>query len=842
MREPPTTERLRGVRVLVLDDDASARERVGGILSQAGCAVEGVAGKREGFQMLARRDFDVVVAGYGKRDAGAEVFLQEARSFWPWLGVVLLTDREMARVKADAQHLGIESVLAKPADAAELAAAVAAEAARKEQHLHLSSERSPRLQNRLDHLRRLSEAAVSTENLIEALRRFTLGVGQLVPCSAVGVLNLEKDESSLTLHAIEPVRREFLSELADRMFTRYEILTGRTLHRDAVTVRQEGLAAADSGVRTIGNLFSVPIITGHEIHGLLSLAAASPEAFGTEELAFLYYATSYLSTVLIALSRMRRVAVRDVLTNLFNRRGIREELERAWQFALRYRHALGVVILDIDHFKMLNESYGHPVGDQVLCEFGQLLQRVARAADVVGRFGGDEMVVILPLATETNVEVFGKRLLNEIRSHVFCEKTLSLHLTASIGGTSCLPAEGGYRPEDLLQKADQALCVAKRNGRDRIIMWEEYAPPGGGVAAAAPEPPLPAAAVAGRILIVDDDTVITMMVKEMLRGESYEVEAEATGEGALGRLGRQRELFDLVLVDLGLPGVNGLELMDRLRKMDESIVRIVITGAATTDNVIASLQRGAYDFIGKPFKRMDLLATVRRAMEYRRLLLENRNYQLNLERIVRARSAALVEALAQVKEGHRFTLEALAGLADAHEHSTGQHSVRVAKMAKVLAVALRVPEKGMEEIEHGALLHDIGKIAVPDAVLLKPGPLTDEEWAVMRTHPEVGFRLLSQSPYLAPAARIVYEHQERCDGSGYPRGLKGDEICLGARLFAVVDTYDAMRSARVYSKPRPKDDAVREIKELSGTKFDPAIVDVFLRCLPELEKIGSWDS
>ena len=242
----------------------------------------------------------------------------------------------------------------------------------------------------------------------------------------------------------------------------------------------------------------------------------------------------------------------------------------------------------------------------------------------------------------------------------------------------------------------------------------------------------------------------------------------------------------------------------------------------------------------KPVRADQLLAVLDRALEYSRLKSENQRYQSHLEEMVKEKSTALRDALAEIRQSYEFTLEAMVALLDARESNTHQHSLRVRLLAVIIAQELGLSQSELDDISHGALLHDIGKIAIPDAILLKPGPLTDEERAVMRQHPEIGHRILSSSKYLERAAEIVLQHQEHFDGSGYPRGLKGTEITLGARIFAVVDAYDAMRSDRVYRKAMTRAKATDEIRRHAGGQFDPQIVEAFLRCQNELEKAGNW--
>jgi len=166
--------------------------------------------------------------------------------------------------------------------------------------------------------------------------------------------------------------------------------------------------------------------------------------------------------------------------------------------------------------------------------------------------------------------------------------------------------------------------------------------------------------------------------------------------------------------------------------------------------------------------------------------------------------------------------------------------VRVRDLTLVLARTMGIEGRQLEEIGRGALLHDIGKIGIPDSILLKPGKLTEDEWEVMRRHPVIGHRFLTNSAYLKTAAALVLSHHERWDGRGYPQGLAGEDISLGARIFAVIDAYDAMRSSRVYKHSVSMEKAVAEIRDKSGSQFDPSIVEAFLQCVTELEKIGRW--
>jgi len=274
-----------------------------------------------------------------------------------------------------------------------------------------------------------------------------------------------------------------------------------------------------------------------------------------------------------------------------------------------------------------------------------------------------------------------------------------------------------------------------------------------------------------------------------------------------------------------------------IKGIEDSIVAIVMTGNATVDIAVSCLREGAYDFIQKPISRGQLVTLIARALEYRRLRLDNAHYQAHLEDVVTERSEQLASSLEEIKRSYEFTLEALVAMLDAREHLTGRHSVRTQDLAVTLALKMGLGGKELETIAIGALLHDIGKIAICDDILLKPGRLLPDEWEIMKTHPAIGFEILRSSPYLREAAQIVLQHQEHYDGTGYPQELKAENICIGARIFAAIDAYDAMRSQRVYRDPVPAEEALAEIKRNAGTQFDPTVVKAFEECQADLELV-----
>ena len=544
---------------------------------------------------------------------------------------------------------------------------------------------------------------------------------------------------------------------------------------------------------------------------------------------------------LLTNGELLQMAIRDPLTGLLNRRAFDEELRWIWKQAKDQPFSIGLLVVDIDHFKAVNDSYRHVVGDQVLKECAALAQASVRESDVVCRYyGGDELVVILPWADEAETRRVANRMIEAFRGAVLCKDTYELRATISVGGSTVL-AGPGHSAETFLIQADRALYRAKQTGRNKLCFADEVPPLPPAADGVAPAP-AGFADPKRTVLVVDDDEALCRLFARMISRAGFSVLTAQTAADALAVAEREQGMIDVALVDLHIGPDNGLDLLKKLRALDESSIGIVITGQATLEDAVTSLQQGAYDFVQKPVAPPQLSATLERAAKYRRLVLENKRYQAHLEDMVREKNAALSRALDQVTDSYQFTLEAMADMLDTREKRTGAHSKRVARMAVVLARKMGASLEEIEYIGTGALLHDIGKVGIPDSILLKEGPLTDAEREVMKTHPHLGYNIIKAGPGLEPASEIVLAHQERFDGTGYPRRLKGEAICLGARIFAVVDTYDAIRSDRPYSKSRSAAEALAEIVRNSGTQFDPAVVVALQNCQADIEDVGQWPS
>jgi len=336
-----------------------------------------------------------------------------------------------------------------------------------------------------------------------------------------------------------------------------------------------------------------------------------------------------------------------------------------------------------------------------------------------------------------------------------------------------------------------------------------------------------------RILIVDDEFSVREILSEGLTAFGFITHTASRAQEGL-------KIFlaggiDLVLSDIDMPEMSGLEFLAELVRIKPSVDVIMVTGVVDTEVAVKALRDGARDYVTKPFNLEEVRIVIRRTLENRRLVNENKSYQEGLELKVEERTTELKEKKVEVErlyselqESYESTLQAMATALDFRDNETQGHSLRVVEYALIVAGAMGVKEPELGWIRRGALLHDIGKIGVPDAVLRKPGKLDADEWAEMRKHPERGYEMLRHIRFLEPALEIVLCHQERYDGSGYPQGLAGEQIPLGARIFAVVDCFDAMTSDRPYRAALAIETARDEIRAFSGIQFDPVVAEAFL--------------
>jgi len=323
------------------------------------------------------------------------------------------------------------------------------------------------------------------------------------------------------------------------------------------------------------------------------------------------------------------------------------------------------------------------------------------------------------------------------------------------------------------------------------------------------------------ILVVDDEQFIRDILGQFLGNAGYSFTTASDGLTALEMLKRNR--FKLVISDILMPPLpnGGMKLLADIQRLWPDIAVIMITGYADIQSAVEAMKMGAFDFIEKPIDDFHkLIISVERALEKREMVIELKKYRQDLEQQVREKTQAL-------RMNYLATLDVLISSLGFRDPETGGHCHRVAEYSRLVSQRLGLPEEEIVHIERGALLHDIGKIGIPDSILNKPGPLTDEEWKEMRQHPLIGYQLLKKHSFLENSAYIALYHHENYDGSGYLEHLAKDEIPIGARVFAIVDAFDVITSERPYTEARSIKEARKELDRCAGKQFDPKIVGLF---------------
>ncbi len=478
----------------------------------------------------------------------------------------------------------------------------------------------------------------------------------------------------------------------------------------------------------------------------------------------------------------------DGITGLPGHAAIQESLALAFKRFERSGEPFTLALVDIDRFSTYNHRYGFAAGDRLLEQIGGLIRSRIRSLDQVGRYGPDTFAVLFSGSDTAAARNGAGRLQEAVRT------ALKGRVSLSTGLAAC-PADAVDR-RTLLARAEEALDEARNRGGNQIFFWQA--------------PPAVPSAAKGRILVVDDSARNLKLMQALLVSQGYEALTVESGVEALGMVAGSD--IDLVLLDVMMPEMDGFQVCRRLKSNDATrlIPVVLVTALDDAASMVKGIEAGADDFLTKPPDKAKLLARTRSLVRMRRA----------------NRKLASVESV----------LFALAKTIEAKDPYTEGHVERVSSLAISLGRRLQLPDNEIEALRMGGILHDIGKIGIPNRILNKPGPLDDAEWRIMRTHPDIGHRIclpLSQS--LGMSLEVIRHHHEKLDGSGYPDGLKAERIPAVARIMAVVDIYDALVSDRPYRKGMPRQKALSILqKEADDGKLDSAVVD----SLAALLKIG----
>ncbi len=654
---------------------------------------------------------------------------------------------------------------------------------------------------------------------------------EIVPFERALLYLWDEDRERLTLAVARGIEAPLDEALAEgTRLTEWTFRLGQPL---LLPSADDPEASEALGPLQAGAAVSVPLFVAGRPRGVLELFALRRGAFSAEDARFLMILGVQAEAVLHRhqdRALLARLATTDPLTGLYNRRHFDETLARELTRGLRARRPLSLLMADVDHFKAYNDRYGHAAGDQALRDVARILEHEARQGDTACRFGGEEFAVILPETDEVGALTFARRVTEAVERHRFpgAEPVPDVPLTISIG-TATAPGDARDRPS-LVHTADLALYRAKALGRNRVVQAAELLPE-----------EMPATDVSGTI---DYDLVMRAVNSFATVGQLLDLLSrmamEAVGGGRASLMVLDRARGELVVKSAhGQTAPPGVLATFRVR-LGEGVAGVVADGRrafATPDigalatEVPGLRPNGSGDYTSRSclavplVARDEVIGTLHVANPRRREAFGQADLEVVLA-LAEPIADFLREGLGLEREQRRFAelaASAIAVMVDARSGFHG-HGRRVADLACALGRELLLPEQQIGRLRVAARLHDIGRLAITGDLFRKPGPLTEAETRLARTHATLGAKILEAVPGLEAERAMVLSHHERLDGSGYPEGLAGARIPLATRILSVADAFDAMTSPRPYRPALSHADALAELQQQAGTRFDHRVV------------------
>ena len=562
---------------------------------------------------------------------------------------------------------------------------------------------------------------------------------------------------------------------------------------------------SDSGAcGAIGAFYTdIPDDSGETLMSLEVLAAQAATALSYA--ASLEQSQALLEGLYGENQALSQQATIDGLTGLPNHRTFRQTLNELCRKSLgKNGRPLSMVMVDVDHFKIYNDTHGHPEGDAVLKSVAKLMSAGLRQLDLAARYGGEEFAILFNGASKEAACVAAERIRRAIADHTFDRGAVTVSM-----GVAEFPLDTSD-PGELIELADKALYHAKSIGRNRVYAW------GSANSVASSGSKDSSSVQQTSVLVVESGTEsFAADVTAAMQG-SCAVTAVNLINDALETL--KSQAYDIVLVSKNVLPDGNIRHLSKITAVHSQVPVLLIADNLSMDDSKEAVRRGAADIIARTDDPANLPIAIERNLERQRL---------ELQRLMQRSTGVMLQAI-----------EALVSAVDAKDHHTAGHSHRVTELSMSLSDQLGISNEERYALELASKLHDIGKLALPDSALNKSSALTDDEWKAMREHPVVGAKIVGEISELAYVSTIIRHHHERLDGSGYPDGLSGSAIPYLSRILAVADTYEAMTAERAYRKPLTPTQAIYELRDGAGKLYEPDVVDVLERQLRQQGEIA----
>jgi len=667
------------------------------------------------------------------------------------------------------------------------------------------------------------------EHVSDAIHILSKKISATYANSIVAVFEFN-DKNIIHIYSKSAICADFCNEIIDNTTKEFCEYSGISTN---LNVKQNLCFDSLENIQSIkqNNLqYYLPIIENDKVIGVFTIILNLKTIIENDKIYFDLFANC-LKNSFEAFDKTYKRNIKDPLTNLFRRGYLYSFLKNSWNQAKEENSNLGLIMLDIDYFKNINDSYGHHAGDLIIQELANLIRKITKSTDIIGRYGGDEFIIISTNTNNEGMTNLVNRLLEVVRNHIFKKHGFPLNFTISIGYSSTeLKSIESYM--DLFEFADKALYIAKKSGRNQhcnanTILKTPITKSLKRIDDDSAEKKSEMKSSKGNILIVDDEKTILSLMSKVLKLCNYSVKATTNPNEILEWIQNDSNSIDVVISDIHMPIMNGLDLIQAIKDIAPNVVTIIVSAFTSRENTITALRAGAYNIVQKPFDIKEIELIVDKAVERRHINKQLESYQVHVSALLKEKTKELHKALNIIEVSFDKTIEAIIDIQSIHEKNIAEHSMRVSLYALFLAKKMNITDTNLlQAIKYAGLLHDLGKIGVSEKILLKPAKLTDEEMNIMKKHSQLGYDIIKNIPLLKVAAEIVYAHHEHYDGSGYPRGLKGEKIHIGARIFSIIDTLDVIISDRCYRKASSLSDAFKEINKCSGTQFDPEIVEI----------------